>query len=64
MASVGAAPYNRIRTSLFTQVVTCRFDNIAGLYTLKPEGGAQPDLKCHPGQYYNKEDDKVLWYTT
>ena len=44
-------------------VVASRYDNIAGLYQLRGEGvDDSAGLKCAVGQYYNVEDDKVLWH--
>jgi hypothetical protein len=46
-------------------VVSCRFDNIAGLY-LRRNSETETDsgiqLRCAPGQYWNEEDAKTLWY--
>lgn len=47
-------------------VVSCRFDNIAGLYRRRnseeetESGGVR--LQCAVGQYWNEEDAKVLWH--
>ena len=42
-------------------VALCRFDNVAGLYRLN-EDDSETELNCRVGQYYNAEDDKILWH--
>lgn len=42
-------------------VVSSRFDNIAGLYVRRASEAGGP-RQCAVGQYYNVEDDKVLWH--